>query len=61
MGAGVLDSIAMDTVRKYSMIDYGDGVVVGVSGGPDSVALLHFLFSIASRYNLKLHIATSTT
>jgi len=57
MGAGVLDSIAMDTVRKYSMIDYGDGVVVGVSGGPDSVALLHFLFSIASRYNLKLHIA----
>jgi len=57
MGASVLGRIAMDTVRKYSMIDYGDGVVVGVSGGPDSVALLHFLFSIASRYNLKLHIA----
>ena len=57
MGASILDRIAMDTVRKYSMIDYGDGVVVGVSGGPDSVALLHFLNSIAPRYNLKLHMA----
>ena len=49
MGQSDLDRIAMDTVRKYSMIDYGDGVVVGVSGGPDSVALLHFLKSIADR------------
>lgn len=57
MGQSDLDRIAMDTVRKYSMIDYGDGVVVGVSGGPDSVALLHFLKSIAPRCNLKLHIA----
>ncbi len=57
MGASDLDRIAMDTVRRYSMIDYGDGVVVGVSGGPDSVALLYFLNSIASRYSLKLHIA----
>lgn len=57
MGAIDLDRIAIDTVRRYSMIDYGDGVVVGVSGGPDSVALLHFLNWIAPRYNLKLHIA----
>ncbi len=57
MGRNDLDRIAMKTVRKYSMIDHGDGVVVGVSGGPDSVALLHFLNSIASRYSLQLHIA----
>ncbi|HPU75050.1 MAG TPA: tRNA lysidine(34) synthetase TilS [Bacillota bacterium] len=57
MGSNGLVRIAMDTVRKYSMIDRGDGVVVGVSGGPDSVALLHFLSSIAREYNLQLHVA----
>ncbi len=52
-----LARIALETMDKYSMLETGDGVVVGVSGGPDSVALLHFLRSIAPRYSLKLHIA----
>ena len=57
MSRNSLARIALETMRKYSMIDTGDGVVVGVSGGPDSVSLLHFLNSIAPRYSLKLHIA----
>ncbi len=45
------------TAADYQMIEDGDSVLVGVSGGPDSVALTHALVRMAGRYSLNLGIA----
>lgn len=46
-----------ETVRKYSMLDKGDSVVVGVSGGADSMFLLNYLIGRRDELNLKLIVA----
>jgi tRNA(Ile)-lysidine synthase len=44
-------------IRKYRLIDKGDVVLVGVSGGPDSSALLYLLNSLRKELGFTLHIA----
>jgi tRNA(Ile)-lysidine synthase len=46
-----------ETVKKFNLIDKNDRILIGVSGGPDSVALLHLLNSLRKELNLDLRIA----
>ena len=44
----------VSTIEKYRMLEKGDRVAVGFSGGADSVCLLHALSEIKERYDLDL-------
>lgn len=49
-----MSNLIENTVEKYNMLSYGDTVIVALSGGADSVCLLHNMNGLRKKYNLNL-------
>jgi len=47
----------LKTIKKYNLIENGDRLVIGVSGGPDSICLLHVLNELKKELNFKIYVA----
>ena len=50
-------SVVLQTIREHGLLDKGDHVLVAVSGGPDSTALLYALAKLAPRLGITLGAA----
>lgn len=53
-GEGKMEKAVLSFIKKHQLLTKGAKVLVGVSGGPDSIALLHFLKEIRKNWNLEL-------
>ena len=47
----------LSVIREYNLIKEKENIVIGVSGGPDSMALLYVLLEIRTLLNFNIHIA----
>ena len=53
----MLEEKVRKTIREYNLIEKNDSIVVGVSGGPDSMTLLSILLKLKEEFNLKIYVA----
>ena len=53
----MLEEKVLNTIQKYNMIQSGDMIVIGVSGGPDSMTLLNVLNNLKEKLNIKIYVA----
>jgi len=50
----MLEQEIYDFVTKYKLIENGDRLVLGVSGGPDSICMLDILYKISKKINFEI-------
>lgn len=53
----MLEEKVLKTIQRYNMLEDGDKVVIGVSGGPDSMTLLNILNDLKEKLNINLYVA----
>ena len=44
-------------IKKYKLIDEGDKLLIGVSGGPDSICLLHVMYLLKQKLKTQIYVA----
>ncbi len=53
----MLKNKILDTINKYKLINSGDRIVLGVSGGPDSISMLTVLNELKSDLKFDIFVA----
>ena len=46
-----------ETIDRHRMLTAGESVILAVSGGVDSMVMLHLLLCLRTRYHISLHVA----
>lgn len=47
----------LETIKKYNLIETGDKIVLGVSGGPDSISMLDILRQVRTEIGFEIYVA----
>ena len=47
----------IETINKYNLIESNDTIVLGVSGGTDSISMLNILNEIKNEYKFEIYVA----
>ena len=53
----MFEDVVLQTILKYDMLQEHDKVVVAVSGGPDSMALINTLINLREKFKIQLFVA----
>ena len=53
----MLEEKVLGTIKKYEQIKSGDTIVLGVSGGPDSICLLNILKNLQNELKIDIVVA----
>lgn len=52
-----MEEKVLDTINKYNLIKSGDILLIGVSGGPDSICLLYILNKLKDKLGFEIFVA----
>jgi len=52
-----MEMVLLKTIKKYNLFENNSTIIVAVSGGADSMALLYFLSNRLAQYNLRIVVA----